>query len=156
MFLRKYVYTEPVVGTGGSEETPTPEITNTPSSNDFGILEISGTGNTAINYFQIENTGNCAVDVVIYGTDATGGDDTCHLREKPFRKKLVPASHRDSRIENLSLHFSPLLIQIKLCRLKVFWDKPRQFFMSLRAKRGNLTVSFIATSGIASALRASQ
>jgi len=55
--------------------TVTPEITNTPSSYGFGILQVNTTGNTAINYFTIENTGNCAVNVTIQGTDLTGGDD---------------------------------------------------------------------------------
>jgi len=67
--------------TWGSEEQPAPEITNTPGSNDFGILEVNTTGSTVINYFQIENTGGCAVDVVVYGTDATGGDDTWILSD---------------------------------------------------------------------------
>ena len=61
--------------------TESPFFQYTPSSNDFGILEVSGTGNTAIDYFTIENTGGCAVDVVIYGTDATGGDDTWTLSD---------------------------------------------------------------------------
>lgn len=65
----------------GSEETSSPEITNTPGSNNFGILEVNTTSSTDINYFTIENTGGCAVDVVIYGTDATGGDDTWTLSD---------------------------------------------------------------------------
>lgn len=65
----------------GSEESINPEITNTPGSNNFGILEVNTTSSTVINYFQIENTGNCVVDVVIYGTDATGGDDTWTLSD---------------------------------------------------------------------------
>lgn len=65
----------------GSEEGFIVEITNTPSSNDFGILEVNTTSSTAINYFTIENTGTCTVDVVIYGTDATGGDDTWTLSD---------------------------------------------------------------------------
>lgn len=65
----------------GSEESQLPEITNTPSTNAFGILEVNTTANTAINYFQIENTGTGAVDVVIYGTDVTGGDDTWALSD---------------------------------------------------------------------------
>ena len=67
--------------TYGSEESFTVEITNTPGSNNFGILQVNTTANTAINYFTIENTGNCAVDVVIYGTDVTGGDDTWTLSD---------------------------------------------------------------------------
>ena len=57
------------------------DISNTPSSNDFGILAVDTTGNTAINYFTLENTGDCAVDVTIQGTDVTGGDDTWTLSD---------------------------------------------------------------------------
>jgi hypothetical protein len=54
-------------------------ITNIPSSNDFGILAVGTTGSTAINYFTIQNTGNCTVDVTIQGTNLVGGDDTWTL-----------------------------------------------------------------------------
>jgi len=79
--IRKFTDPEPTHGAWGEWETLSAEITNTPDSNNFGILEVNTTSNTAINYFTIENTGNCAVDVVIYGTDATGGDDTWTLSD---------------------------------------------------------------------------
>lgn len=63
----------------GSGEPAAPEITNTPNSKDFGILEVNTTSNTAINYFTLNNTGNCPVDITIQGTDVTGGDDTWTL-----------------------------------------------------------------------------
>jgi hypothetical protein len=52
------------------------EIGNVPITINFGILEVNTTSNTAINYFTITNTGNCAVDVTIQGTDMTGGGYT--------------------------------------------------------------------------------
>lgn len=81
VLVRKYTYPEPAFGTWGGEQTFTVEITNTPGTNNFGILGINTTGNTAINYFTVENTGTCNVDVVIYGTDLTGGDDTWDLAD---------------------------------------------------------------------------
>jgi len=60
---------------GYSSDTETtlcaPEITNIPDNWDFGVLELGTTSNTAINYFTLNNTGNCAVDVTIQGTDLT-------------------------------------------------------------------------------------
>jgi hypothetical protein len=81
IIIGKYVDPEPTWGAWGSEEGCSPDISNTPSVNDFGILQVNTTGNTAINYFTIENTGNCAVDVTIQGTDVTGGDDTWDLAD---------------------------------------------------------------------------
>jgi len=60
-------------------ETTTPSITNLPTTNDFGILEVGTTANTAINYFTLNNTGNCVVDITIQGTNLAGGDDTWTL-----------------------------------------------------------------------------
>jgi len=79
--VRQWCDPEPTWGGFGSEEGFNPEITNTPDNIDFGILEVNTTGNTAINYFTIENIGNCAVDVTIQGTNATGGDDTWELSD---------------------------------------------------------------------------
>jgi len=81
MTIRKYTATEPAWGGTSEEKTPMPDITNTPSTNNFGVLEVNTAANTAINYFQIENTGTGAVDVLIYGTDVTGGDDTWTLSD---------------------------------------------------------------------------
>lgn len=81
IFVRKYTDPEPTDGGWGEWESFTVEITNTPSTNDFGILQIGTTSNTAIDYFTITNTGNCAVDITIQGTDATGGDDTWTLSD---------------------------------------------------------------------------
>jgi hypothetical protein len=53
-----------------------PEITNSPSSWAIGVIPINTSSNTTINYFTINNTGNCAVDITIQGTNLTGGDDT--------------------------------------------------------------------------------
>lgn len=79
VFIRKYCDPEPTWGAFGSEEGYTPEITNTPGSNDFGVLAVNTASSTAINYFTIENTGTGYVDVTIQGTDLTGGDDTWDL-----------------------------------------------------------------------------
>jgi hypothetical protein len=66
-------------GTTVGVTTGNPGISNTPDEYDFGILATGTTGSTAINYFTLENTGDCAVDVTIQGTDLTGGDDTWTL-----------------------------------------------------------------------------
>jgi len=63
----------------GSEEGITPAITNTPDNYGFGILATSTNGSTTINYFTLNNTGNCPVDVTIQGTNLAGGDDTWTL-----------------------------------------------------------------------------
>jgi len=64
---------------GSQEAAPAPAITNSPDNYGFGILQVNTTGNTAINYFTLNNTGNCVVDITIQGTDLTGGDDTWTL-----------------------------------------------------------------------------
>jgi hypothetical protein len=81
VIVRSWCSPEPASASWGEEEGINPQIINSPSSNDFGLLEVNGTGSTAINYFTIENTGNCNVDVTIHGTDATGGDDTWTLSD---------------------------------------------------------------------------
>jgi len=58
------------------EEDYYAEIANAPDSYGFGILEIGSTACTAIDYFTLNNTGNCPVDVTIQGTNLAGGDDT--------------------------------------------------------------------------------
>jgi len=58
-----------------------PEITNAPDNYGFGVLPVNTTSTTGLDYFTITNTGNCAVDIVIYGTDLTGGDDTWDLAD---------------------------------------------------------------------------
>jgi hypothetical protein len=68
-------------GTTVSVTTGSPGITDNPDIYDFGILEVNTTSNTTINYFTITNTGNCAVDVTIQGTDVSGGDDTWDLAD---------------------------------------------------------------------------
>lgn len=50
----------------------TPDITNIPGSYDFGTLQVNTTSNTTINYFTLNNTGNCPVNVTIQGTNMTG------------------------------------------------------------------------------------
>jgi hypothetical protein len=76
--VRKFAATAQTF-TFGAEQTPTPEITNTPNSKDFGILEVNTTSATSISYFTLNNTGNCAVDITIQATNLTGGDDTWTL-----------------------------------------------------------------------------
>jgi len=63
----------------GSEEGAAPAITNTPDNYGFGILATSTNGSTTINYFTLNNTGNCPVDITIQGTNLAGGDDTWTL-----------------------------------------------------------------------------
>jgi len=63
----------------GSEEGASPAITNTPDNYGFGILATSTNGSTTINYFTLNNTGNCPVDITIQGTNLAGGDDTWTL-----------------------------------------------------------------------------
>ena len=58
-------------GTGETAAPPSPEITNTPDNYGFGTLQIGSSSNTSISYFTTNNTGNCAVDVTIQGTDLT-------------------------------------------------------------------------------------
>lgn len=58
---------------GSQEDAPAPAITNTPNSKDFGILEVNTTSNTTLTYFNLTNTGNCAVDISIRSTNMTGG-----------------------------------------------------------------------------------
>lgn len=53
-----------------------PEITNSPDSWAVGVIPVNTSTNTTINYFTLNNTGNCAVDITIQGTNLTGGDDT--------------------------------------------------------------------------------
>lgn len=66
----------------GTEETPVaPEITNSPGSKGYGILEVNTTSATAINFFTIENTGSGAVDITVHATDLTGGNDTWDLSD---------------------------------------------------------------------------
>jgi len=62
-------------------EAVAPSITNSPPGNDFQILSVNTTSATAINYFTITNTGNCAVNVTAQGIDLTGGDDTWTLSD---------------------------------------------------------------------------
>jgi len=62
---------------GGGE----PEASNAPSSKAFGIINVGGNSNTAINYFTVSNIGTGSVDVEIQGTDFTGGDDTWTLSD---------------------------------------------------------------------------
>lgn len=57
------------------------EISNTPDSKGFGVLEVNTTSSTAINFFTIENIGSGAVDVTIHATDLAGGDDTWDLSD---------------------------------------------------------------------------
>ena len=54
-------------------------ISNIPDNKGWGILEVNTTDSTAIDYFTITNTGSCTMDIVIYGSSATGGDDTWTL-----------------------------------------------------------------------------
>jgi len=79
--VRKWAAIEPTHGAWGEWETLSAEITNTPDNYGFGILQVGTSSNTSISYFSINNTGNCAVDVTIQGTDATGGDDTWTLSD---------------------------------------------------------------------------
>lgn len=57
------------------------DITNTPNSNAFGILEVNTNSTTAIDYFTITNNSGGAVSVTIQATDFTGGDDTWDLSD---------------------------------------------------------------------------
>lgn len=77
--LRKWCDPEPTWGDWGAEEGFNPEISNTPDNYGFGVLQIGTSSNTSINYFSINNTGNCAVDITIQGTNFTAGDDTWEL-----------------------------------------------------------------------------
>jgi len=54
-------------------------ISNIPDNKGWGILEVNTTDSTTIDYFTITNTGSCTMDIVIYGSSATGGDDTWTL-----------------------------------------------------------------------------
>ena len=80
IYIRKFAATEPTF-TFGSEETSVvvPTVTNAPDNYGFGILQVGASANTTISYFSINNTGNCAVDITIQGTNMTGGDDTWEL-----------------------------------------------------------------------------
>jgi len=53
----------------------TPDISNSPDSYAFGILETNSTALTGLDYFTVQNnTGDAsAVDITISGTDMTGG-----------------------------------------------------------------------------------
>lgn len=79
VIVRKYASPEPTWCSWGEEESYTVEITNTPDNYGFGMLQIGASSNTSISYFTITNTGNCAADITIQGTDLTGGDDTWEL-----------------------------------------------------------------------------
>lgn len=59
----------------------TPAITNSPDNFGFGTLEVSETSATGLDYFTITNTGACAVDITIKGTDMTGGGETWTLSD---------------------------------------------------------------------------
>jgi len=68
-------------GTGTESGGCTPDIENTPSSNDFGVLTVTTASATAINRFTITNNSEGAVSITIQGTDMTGGDDTWTLSD---------------------------------------------------------------------------
>ena len=58
-----------------------PTISVTPTSKAWGTIALGNTSATTINAFTLTNTGDCAVDVTIQGTDFTGGDDTWDLSD---------------------------------------------------------------------------
>lgn len=78
-FIGNFCDPEPTWGTMGSEETLSAEITNTPDTWSIGIVAVGSSSNTTIDYFAINNTGNCPVDITIQGTNLTAGDDTWEL-----------------------------------------------------------------------------
>ena len=51
----------------------TVEVTNSPDSYAFGIIAASSTPSTGLDYFTITNNSGFAIDILIYGTDMTGG-----------------------------------------------------------------------------------
>lgn len=57
------------------------DITNLPTSNDFGTLEVGTASGTATDYFTITNNSGGAVSVTIQATDFAGGDDTWDLSD---------------------------------------------------------------------------
>jgi hypothetical protein len=65
-------------GTAESVVTPewtpaTPDISNTPSSYDFGSVVEGETPSTELTYFTVTNNSSSAVNIAISGTDMTGG-----------------------------------------------------------------------------------
>jgi hypothetical protein len=51
-----------------------PDISNTPSSYNFGSVAEGATPSTGLAYFTVTNNSSSAVDITISGTDMTGGD----------------------------------------------------------------------------------
>lgn len=53
--------------------TPTPNISNTPSSYNMGVVIPNSTISTGLGYFTVTNNSGSAVNITIGGTDVTGG-----------------------------------------------------------------------------------
>lgn len=51
----------------------TEDISNTPDSKDFGIVSVSLTYNTTINFFNVTNNSGGSIDVTVHATNMTGG-----------------------------------------------------------------------------------
>jgi len=52
----------------------TPDISNTPNSKDFGVVETSQTYTTGLDYFTVTNNSGGAVSITIKAIDFTGGN----------------------------------------------------------------------------------
>lgn len=74
-YIRKHVDPEPAFLSTGSEEEYVclEDITNTPSSHDFGNVSTSSTHNTTINKFTVTNNSGGAIDITISAGNMTGG-----------------------------------------------------------------------------------
>jgi len=75
VFVRNFVENEPTVAPGAE----TTLFSNTPTSQAFSMTRLGESTNTTINYFTVTNSGTGAIDVLIRGTDLTGGGTTWSL-----------------------------------------------------------------------------
>ena len=78
----KYVLQGPVITVSGVEETIELDVSNSPSSYNFGVVVESSTYATGISYFTVTNNSSCAVEIAVSAGNMTGGiqwiiSDTC-------------------------------------------------------------------------------
>jgi len=80
IILRKYITSEPIVGTASSEEVGL-DISLDISNYGFGNLSNNEVANTGLSYFTVTNNGSATIDISIHGIDMTGTGVTWDLAD---------------------------------------------------------------------------